>query len=89
MIAFVEIPYGSALRDNQFLSIDTVGTFDICQKMKDVFPSLVRMGNKICYIYEWVSSYAAMHFSTDLIHDSSTLHMSLNLTMANVCSSGM
>ena len=89
VIAFVEIPYGSALRDNQFLSIDTVGTFDICQKMKDVFPSLVRMGNKICYIYEWVSSYAAMHFSTDLIHDSSTLHMSLNLMVANVCSSGM
>ena len=61
VIAFVEIPYGSALRDDQFLSINTVGTFNICQKMKDMFPNLVRMGNKICYIYEWVSSYAAMH----------------------------
>jgi hypothetical protein len=49
---FVEIPYGSKLKNSSFIVIDESPA---CHKMKQVFPNLVRMTNDSCKIHEWVS----------------------------------
>jgi hypothetical protein len=77
---FVEIPYASKLPNSFFICLDESHA---CQKMKQVFPSLVRMTNNPhkCKIYEWVSSMALLHNFINFMSDSSSLHMSWKMML--------